>query len=266
MQVSILSTISAAIEPGKPDLLQEVLLYILLPMGAMIIGSVSATFFTLGPRVRSGVQHLAAGVVFYAVAVELLPKMLEEKSPVAIVCGFTIGVVLMLVVKWYTERNSEGEGESEGEDKKEVKGTLPTSLIFVVALDVSTDGLLVGLGFAAGAKEGILLTLALAIEILFLAMASSSTLGRAGVSRVKSIAIHCGLALLIGIGGVLGVTVLGGLSGALLEAFLAFGVAALLYLITEELLMEAHKEGETPLATGMFFAGFLLFLIIGQVA
>jgi ZIP family zinc transporter len=253
LQTSILPIVPAALEPG---LLEEVLLYILLPMGTMIAGSIAAAFLTLGPRIRSGVQHLAAGVVFYAVAVELLPKMLEEKAPIPIICGFTFGVIVMLVIKWYTEKMEE----------KNKDDTPPTSLILVVGLDVSIDGLLVGLGFAAGAKEGMLLTLALAIEILFLSMASSSTLGKAGVSKVKTIGIHCGLAVLIGIGGVLGVTVLGGLSGALMEGFLAFGVAALLYLITEELLMEAHKEGETTAATGMFFGGFLLFLIIGVVA
>jgi ZIP family zinc transporter len=38
-----------------------------------------------------------------------------------------------------------------------------------------------------------------------------------------------------------------------------------MYLVTEELLVEAHKEPETPLATGMFFIGFLIFLLLGMV-
>jgi ZIP family zinc transporter len=39
--------------------------------------------------------------------------------------------------------------------------------------------------------------------------------------------------------------------------------AALLYLVTEELLVEAHEVAETPWAAAMFFAGFLLFLVLG---
>jgi ZIP family zinc transporter len=47
---------------------------------------------------------------------------------------------------------------------------------------------------------------------------------------------------------------------------LAFGAAALMFLVTEELLTEAHEEKETPLLTATFFAGFLAFLILGMVA
>ena len=45
---------------------------------------------------------------------------------------------------------------------------------------------------------------------------------------------------------------------------MTFGVAALLYLVTEELLREAHEERETALGTAMFFVGFLAFLVIGM--
>jgi ZIP family zinc transporter len=44
---------------------------------------------------------------------------------------------------------------------------------------------------------------------------------------------------------------------------IAFGSAALIYLVTEELLVEAHEHHvqENPLTAGLFFAGFLLLLI-----
>jgi ZIP family zinc transporter len=60
--------------------------------------------------------------------------------------------------------------------------------------------------------------------------------------------------------------VLRGATGNLLEIVLSFGLAALLFLVTEELLIEAHEETETPLLTLSFFVGFLLFLLLGMVA
>lgn len=57
-----------------------------------------------------------------------------------------------------------------------------------------------------------------------------------------------------------------GATGNLLEIVLSFGLAALLFLVTEELLIEAHEETETPLLTLSFFVGFLLFLLLGMVA
>lgn len=61
---------------------------------------------------------------------------------------------------------------------------------------------------------------------------------------------------------VLGATLLGGLGPTLLTAVIAFGAAALLYLVTEELLTEAHETEDAPWSTGCFFAGFLLLLVI----
>ena len=49
-----------------------------------------------------------------------------------------------------------------------------------------------------------------------------------------------------------------------MEAVLSFGLAALLYLVTEELLREAHEERESAIGTAMFFLGFLIFLVIGM--
>jgi ZIP family zinc transporter len=54
-------------------------------------------------------------------------------------------------------------------------------------------------------------------------------------------------------------------SSHLLAGVLAFGSAALLFLVTEELLVEAHEVAETTLATTAFFAGFLLFLVLGMM-
>ena len=52
--------------------------------------------------------------------------------------------------------------------------------------------------------------------------------------------------------------------GHALIGLLAFGAAALLYLVTEELLVEAHEVPETPLTTAMFVIGFLALVVIGM--
>lgn len=75
-----------------------------------------------------------------------------------------------------------------------------------------------------------------------------------------------GLALLLAGGASGGAILLAGLSGAPLAVVLAFGLAALLYLVTEELLVDVHEVPETMPATATFFAGFLLLLLITMIA
>ncbi|NWP75002.1 transporter, partial [Escherichia coli] len=49
-----------------------------------------------------------------------------------------------------------------------------------------------------------------------------------------------------------------------IAGFLSFGLMALLYLVTEELLVEAHARRDTPLISAMFFIGFLVLLLIEE--
>lgn len=257
------------------DLFIKVILFTAIPVVAAMAGGIIAAFRPPGPKVGSAIQHFAAGMVFAAVGVELLPDVVKEHAPVATIVGFSVGIFLMLLIRSLTEKAEEreisraGEIEQEKEEGKELtippKRGLPAGLIATIGVDVTIDGLLIGIGFAAGAKEGILLIFALTLELLSLGLATSAALSKIGIARGKSIAITSGLALLPFVGASIGSTLLGGLSGGMLEAVLAFGVAALLYLVTEELLVEAHEVPETPLITATFFAGFLLLLIITMV-
>lgn len=120
------------------------------------------------------------------------------------------------------------------------------------------------MGFAAGARIGILLALAEAAEQLSVGLAVAGEMMSAGLSRTRVITIVTALGSLVFVSAVLGATVLSRLSGGAMEVVLSFGVAALLYLVTEELLREANEERETTTGTLMFFTGFLVFLVIGM--
>ncbi len=241
-------------------MLTQVLTFVLIPAAAVLLGGVVAAFRPPGVRLQSVIQHFAAGVVFAAVAGELLPELMNEAAPLPTVLGFAVGVGLMLGVKRLTEGGPAEGGPAETSETEDADDT--RGLVTAVAVDVSTDGLLVGVGFAAGAEAGVLLTLALSLEVLFLALATAATLSDDGASRGRVIGTAAGLAALLVAGAAVGGLAAGALTGPLLAGVLAFGVAALLYLVTEELLVEAHETEDTPLATATFFAGFLALLLL----
>jgi len=238
----------------------RVLAYALIPGATIMLGGALAVLRPPGAKVRSAVQHFAAGLVFAAVAVEILPGMIHERKPVAVFIGFAIGVVLMLLVKQLTERME--KEPAEGEPKIESR----SSLMLALEIDVLIDGLLIGVSFAAGAKAGLILTVALAIEVMFLGLAAAVALSESNASRTKILSTCAALSLFLLTGAALGATFLSHLSGWALEALLSFGCAALLYLVTEELLVEAHEEIETPVQTAMFFLGFIALLVTEMIA
>lgn len=227
------------------------LLFVLFPVGAMITGGVIASFRQPGTRLGSAIQHFAAGTVFAAVAVELLPDVVSKRAPIATTIGFACGVALMLLVRRLGQ-NAETMGKEQGN----------LGLVLAVAVDITIDGFLIGIGFVAGAKQGLLLTIALTLELLSLGLATVTVFYRTGTSRGRSVLTIIELSILPLVGATVGITLLSGVTGAILDGVLAFGVAALLYLVAEELLVEAHEVPETTVATAFFFAGFLIVLII----
>jgi ZIP family zinc transporter len=235
--------------------LLQILSLTAIPVVATILGGTLATFRTPSARLRSFVQHFAAGVVFAAVAGELLPEITKGHQPLGVVIGFTLGVGLMLLIRSWAERL-----ERAPQTASSRSGDL--GLITVVGIDVLIDGLLIGVGFAAGARVGTLLVVALTLELLFLGISVASSLGSSGASRASRILTVVGLSALVIIGALVGGTLLQGLSGLALEVVLSFGAAALLFLVTEELLTEAHEVPETPLITAAFFMGFVALYLV----
>ena len=232
----------------------SVLTFAAIPAAAVIIGGIVAAVRTPSPAVRSGVQHIAAGVLFAALATELLPDVIHRRMPLVTLGGFALGVVAMLALKAATGWIEAREGNAA------LKG-LPTSLLLVSGADIALDGLLIGISFAASERQGLLVTVALTLEVLFLGVAAAATLTGPG-SRRRVIATTCTFAALLLAGAAAGAYFLTGVNGAVLDAVMSFGVAALLYLVTEELLMQAHEVDETPVLTSMFFVGFIALLMI----
>lgn len=223
------------------------LLFTLIPLSALVIGAIITTIATPKPGLQIGVQHFAAGVVFAAAAAEILPDVMHGGSIPPVIIGSLAGIGAMLAIKALDER---------------IEG--PVGLATATGVDLLVDGLVLGISFVGGARQGILLTIALTLEVLFLGL---SLVGEFAESMSRARAV--GATLLVGLAlpfGALFGGPIGTLPTALQTGFYAFGLIALLYLVTEELLIEAHESGkETPLITSMFFLGFVAILIVDEL-
>lgn len=277
--MGMLLSLFLAVTPDATPSWTQVLLYALVPAAVMVVGAVMAIIRPPGAAIRSAILHFAAGVVFSVVAVELLPDIVARHRPLEVGLGFAIGVGVMLGLRSFTRKAAEKEksvptsARPPGElgtaqtapDEAPGSATLPMGLLTGVGIDILIDGLLLGIGFAAGAKEGLLLGIALTIEVLSLGLATAVELRQDGQTKARAVGIVAALSALLVLGAGVGITVLKGASDNVMELVLSFGLAALLFLVTEELLTEAHEEPESPWLTSAFFLGFLVFLILGML-
>jgi len=242
----------------------------------------------------AGMQHFASGILLAAIGWELSPSIKPESQidKTAIVAGFLFGAVLLMFVGRYDfkhfkchEKAEEAplleSDQEDGMPKNKsdhsigientvipVKRGVPAGLVFAVTLDGSIDGLLIGVAYVASGAAGLITAIALAIEMGLLGISTVTTLRKTTISTIMLIVLTFTLPLAILAAGMIGATVLSGLSGSWFIALISFGCAGLLYLVTEELMIEAHEDEETDrwYVSGLFFLGFIFVVVLSEYA
>lgn len=224
----------------------QVWIYTLIPAAIAVLGAIVAVSLRPGPIVVSAIQHFAAGVVFAAAAGEIMPDVMHGGSVPATLIGGFAGIAVMLGIR-QLERAVAG----------------PSGLLTLVGVDILIDGLVLGIAFAAGGQAGLLLTVALSVEVLFLGLALTTGLSETVRSRARIVGIVALMVLLLPLGAAVAAPI-AALPPQYIVGFLSFGLIALLYLVTEELLVEAHETPDKPWVTAMFFVGFLLLMSLEE--
>lgn len=224
---------------------------LLAPALALLAGAFLAQQFKPNRYVRSGLQHLAAGIIVAAVAVDLVPPMVDGSEVIAVFMGFVLGVSLVMFVRV----------RFQDRDEERRNGGLGLSRLLTVGIDLLVDGLLVGVAMVIANGAGAMLSIAISIEVLALGLAlGSSCRGKRQGRRLLRIML-CLAACLLG-AGVLGILLGSSLEGPYRAGLIAFGCAALLYLVVEDLLVEAHQTGESTFGSIQFFVGFGIGILL----
>lgn len=231
-------------------------LWLSMPAVVLILGGLLALFWQPSKTLIGLIQHLAAGIILAALTIEVFPEMRRGATEqLGLIISFAVGVMFMYGVKLlgaYLERRDESNAALQ---------RFNYGLIITVFIDAALDGVTIGAGFAAGDKVGFALALGLSIEMLFLSMSMISDT----INGARILWLSAGLSVAIFVFAVLGYYFLSASSTTAIALALAFSAAALLYLVTEELLIEAHVHEEESYSMLVLFAGFILFWVISLI-
>jgi ZIP family zinc transporter len=230
-------------------ILNDVLIYLSIPLVVIAFSSIIFRLVVFNSSAKSIIQHFSAGVVFAALAVELLPELYDTEFRFELILGYIIGTALMLFIQKIFSNNHAHKSKAAA------------GLLIVTGIDIFIDGLLVGISFAISIAKGLIISIALSLELLFLVLSVDATLQKSGKDFMYILSTNLLFALLVFSGSALGLTFFNA-GQSTIVLITSFGAAAMLYLVTEELLKEAHEEKETTTSTAMFFLGFLIILLL----
>uniref|UniRef100_A0A7S3M8C8 Uncharacterized protein n=2 Tax=Spumella elongata TaxID=89044 RepID=A0A7S3M8C8_9STRA len=169
------------------------------------------------------------------------------------------------------ERNASKWQRNCSLPQTQIGDRLPVNLILPVTIDCFVDGFLIGVSVAISPKAGFILAVANCFEMSFLGMAYASRLVKCtGASQLsRNVALYAPpliMFLASGLGALMAHTVAH--IPMIFIAFVAFGVVALLFLVCNELLIEAKNaqgEEEKWWISIYIFLGIYMVLIISQL-
>ena len=233
--------------------------------------------FFFRKRVSAGAQRIflgfAAGVMVAAAVWSLLIPAIEEAESSGLpgwlpaAGGFLLGVLFLLAMDYLMPHLHLGAQKPEGRSSSWKRTTL---LIFAVTLHNIPEGMAVGFSFALAAQHGndpalyasaMALAIGMGIQNFPEGAAISLPLRQEGLPAWKSFLYGALSGVVEPIFGILAVLVAGSLQ-PLLPWLLAFAAGAMLYVLVEELIPEAHLGEHSNVGTLGVMAGFLVMMVL----
>lgn len=238
------------------------------------IGAAMVFFFR--KEVNETMQRIflgfAAGVMIAASVWSLLIPAIEEAEAQGMIGwipaagGFLLGGLFLLFLDSVLPHLHPGSDTPEGMPSK-LKRT--TMLVFAVTLHNIPEGMAVGLSFAIAAQQtgsttiaaAIALALGIGLQNFPEGAAISLPLRQEGMSRGKAFFYGSMSGIVEPIAGILTVFAVGTVS-VILPWLLAFAAGAMIYVVVEELIPEAHLGDHSNSGTMGVMIGFLVMMIL----
>ncbi|MBS3816796.1 MAG: ZIP family metal transporter [Candidatus Thermoplasmatota archaeon] len=245
------------------------MVYYLLYIG--LIGLLSGVIGTTGggliillirkveDRALSVLLGVSAGIMAAISFLELIPEAIQEGSLISTVLGLLIGMAIIgfLDIEFPHRHFSFSKDGDKGQGRYLKTGIL---LSIGIALHNLPEGVAIGSSFSVSYQVGLVLAILVGIHNLPEGMAVGAALCIGGVKARKVLLITALAGVPMGLGAFLG-AFFGGISTLALSLSLGFAAGAMLYIVFDELIPDAHEKAEGHSA----IIGILMGIILGIV-
>jgi ZIP family zinc transporter len=263
------------VHPGEPPLEPASLIWTGSLAGLIVglatgLGAVPVLFLvkTVRPFTSAMMLGFGAGVMLAATSFSLIIPGIEAAGQSGyegiagsgiVAAGMMIGAIGLLGANRYLPHEHFIKG-------LEGFPTLRLSRIWLFVLAITLhnfpEGLAVGVGFGGGrVANGTSLAVGIALQNLPEGLAVALALSDVGYSRARAFLVSLMTGLAETVGAVLGVTAIA-FSEALLPWGLGFAAGAMLFVISNEIIPESHREGQGLAGTAGVVVGFLLMMLL----
>jgi ZIP family zinc transporter len=237
------------------NLFLSALAFAAIPAFGNFVGGLLAELVPVSQRTLSLALHAAAGIVAAVVGIELMPAALAAEQPWIPVLAFVAGGSFFLLMDRMIERVQTRRGGKGG-------NTGAWAILFGVAVDLFSDGVMIGTGSTISFGLGLLLALGQMPADVPEGFATIATFRRQGMARRTRLLLSAAFAIPIFLGTTIGYWAVRSQPEIVKLSLLAFTAGILFTVVIEEIVPEAHEGDEADVATLFLVGGFALFALI----
>ncbi|MBW7850992.1 MAG: peptidoglycan-binding protein [Rhodospirillales bacterium] len=224
----------------------------LLPGFGNFLGGLLAEAISVAPKRLNQALHAAAGIMIAVVAVELIPRALENVAGWLVAGSFLAGGLAMMLVQAVAgERDETGGG--------------PWVIYLAVATDLFSDGLMLGSGSAVSSALAVLLALGQVLADVPEGFAAMANFRDAGMKKSKRLLLSISFFVPVMAAAAGAYLLLRDQSDLLKYGALSFISGMLLLAAAEDMMNEAHESSaDTRASSFAFLGGFALFTLVSS--
>lgn len=236
--------------------------------GATVVGALIGLLFkNISHKFSDIILAFAAGIMLSASVFGLVIPSLEyggEWGIVITVVGIFVGAIVLNLMDKTVPHLHKMIGKDIEEHNKTKLGKV---LLFVLAIAMHNlpEGIASGVGFGSGDVNGaLLIAVGIALQNIPEGMVIIAPLLSAGVSKGKTFIIALVTGLIEVVGTFIGYFAVS-LAKFLLPFALAFAAGTMLYVVSDEMIIETHSHGVESAATYALIFGFCVMLVLDVV-
>lgn len=237
--------------------------------GATVFGAIIGFIFkNISHKLSDIILSFAAGVMLAASVLGLILPSIEYGGKygiiVTVVGIFTGAVCLNIIDKLVPHLHKLSGGEEElHKHNKDINKVI----LFVLAIAIHNlpEGIAAGVGFGSGnVADAIMIALGIALQNIPEGMVIITPMLSAGIKPRKTFVIALATGLVEVVGTLLGYFAVN-IASAILPFALAFAGGTMLYVVSDEMILETHAHGSERGATYSLLFGFCLMLVFDVV-
>jgi ZIP family zinc transporter len=236
----------------------------------LLIGSIIASIVNLPKQVVAIIMAFGSGVLVAALAFSLIEEAFSlSESIISVIVGFVLGGLSYTTANYILNRKSRGSTrhrkKSHGENAGGGKDASGLALLVGSVMDNIPENMALGISLVTGGAVNIVLIAAIFLSNFPEGLSSAQGMKSNGRSK-KYIVSLWSIAVVIGtISSIIGFTFLSNTAPSTISIAISFAAGAILVMLAESMIPEAHAEGGSSRIGIATMAGFAIAFILGRL-